>query len=75
MINDKIKEIEEQTDLVVALMEKQTKGFEEGLELIYVFSVIYKAFNLVEGGKEQVDPIKSLVDQVKGALLLEESNK
>jgi len=72
MISDKIQEIEEQTNLMSDLVGKQTEGLEEGLMLIYKFSLIYKIFKSMDMDSEESKGLEAMVDQIKGALLLEE---
>ena len=71
-LKETFKEIEEMTSLLSDLANKQTEGFEEGLNLVYKLSGVNKIFLSLDVDSEEATGIKDMINQIKGSLLLAE---
>jgi hypothetical protein len=71
-LKQKFEEIEQQVELMNDLVNKQTRDFEDGLKLIYKFSLMYKIFNDIDENSEETKGLLALINQIKGAMLLDE---
>jgi len=73
-LKEKFNEIEEMTALLSDLVDKQTEGFEEGLEIIYRMQLVTKVYGSMDGQEDTKRALDSMVNEIKGSLLLAEEN-
>lgn len=72
-LKEKFNDIDEMTDLLFELTQKQTKDFNNEFAVLYSTTLIYKITKNL--GAPNAEELKDGINEFKGAILLAEMNK